>query len=101
MRQENAELEGQQVPPLVRDFGFHHPPEYVEMAASLLVFSNWQCWPESGGWAEQDEYLVRDVKEWFRQRRRAEWEVKHPEEAGFDTEYEPLPDEMPRFRMDQ
>lgn len=94
-------MEGKGVPPRIEDFGFHHPADFVEMAATLLERSNWQCWPDAGGWADQDKYLVRDVLEWFRQRRRALWEIKHPELVDWDTEYEPIPDDMPRFRLDQ
>jgi hypothetical protein len=64
-------------PPRVDDFGFHHPVEYVERTAMLLKLSDFVCWPESGGWADQDDFLVDDVMRWFGLRARVMWELKY------------------------
>lgn len=61
----------------MEDFGFHYPAEYVERAAALLKLSNFSSWPESGGWADQDDFLVADVMRWFHLRSRVMWEMKY------------------------
>jgi hypothetical protein len=59
------------------DFGFHYPVEYVGQAAALLKLSNFTCWPESGGWADQDAFLVDDVMRWLNIRARFMWKLKY------------------------
>lgn len=84
----------QEPPPLIADFGFNYPVEFVRRAVWMLESSNWVAWPDSGGWAEQDEALVDDVFTWLAVRRRLEWEVKN----GFNSDYEELPDDLPPAR---
>lgn len=47
------------------------------MTVQMLELSNWVCWPEGIGWANQDYYLIGDVMTYIRLRRRVEWEVEH------------------------
>lgn len=68
-------------PPEVDDFGFHHPFDFVEQAAQLLEISNWVCWPDPGGWANQDAYLVEDIWTYFNLKARLRYEV----ESRFDS----------------
>jgi len=66
----------------------------VERAVSFLRASSWNCWPESGGWAEQDARLVEDVLTYIQLEQRVQWEVEHHElveSAGMD--------DMPRLTL--
>lgn len=55
---------------------------------TLLELSSWVCWPDSGGWADQDAALVDDVMEYLRVRARWAWELEHPDAEDFDPEFE-------------
>ena len=74
-------------PPLPGNFGFHHPFDFVEETLSWLRLSHYLLWPERGGWAEQDAFLVEDVKRYMALERRQRWEVDHPDR------FEPEPDD--------
>lgn len=65
----------------------------------LLKLSNFQCWPEGKGWANEDDLLVTDVLTWLAVERRAEWEAQY----GIEDEADiiPLETSAPRYRMDQ
>lgn len=64
-------------PPLLADFGFVYPFEFIERTVGFLRLSNYQCWPEIGGWAEQDSALIDDVMVYLSLDRRVAWEVEH------------------------
>lgn len=93
---ESQKTDDEVEPPLVQDFGFHHPESYVRDAVRYLLLSDWTCWPEAGGWAEQDRFLIEDVFTFLAIRRRLTWEVKH----GVNTDYEPLPEDMKVWRLE-
>lgn len=60
---------------------------------AFLRASSWTCWPEGGGWAEQDAFLVDDVLTYLQVERRAAWEIEHGDmmdSSGMD--------DMPRLR---
>lgn len=69
----------------------------MERAVDILERSNFQCWPEAGGWAVQDDLLVQDVLTWLALERRMEWEA----ENGFSDDADIVPSDARRFRMDQ
>lgn len=79
------------------DFEYHYPDSFVETAVVFLERSNWVCWPDGiGGWAEQDAFLVDDIKLYMRLRERAEWEAKH----GIDESAEIQQTDIPLMRLD-
>lgn len=88
--------EDEGAPPLVEDFGFHYPLSYVSRAALFLERSHWQCWPEAGGWAEQDSFLVEDVLAFLALRARLAWEVKHL----MDSDYEVVESDIKPMRFE-
>jgi hypothetical protein len=67
----------------------------VRTAVEFLEASSWVCWPELGGWADQDANLVQDVKRYLRMRRRMRWEVKH----GINSRYEESVDDAPKITL--
>lgn len=69
----------------------------MERTVEILKRSNFQCWPEGPGWANNDDLLVNDVLTWLALERRAEWEVEH----GVDEDADIVPTGSRRFRMDQ
>lgn len=44
---------------------------------TFLRVSGWTCWPERGGWAEQDAFLIEDVLIYLQVELRARWEAEH------------------------
>lgn len=101
IEQEERERKGEenevdlQGPPDYSNFGFHHDQEYVVTTVHFLEASSWVCWPDSGGWASQDTYLVKDVMLYLRLRRRMRWEVKH----GINSRYEESADDAPKINL--
>lgn len=87
-RQQAARDGNDAAPPELDDFGFHHPYAFVEMAAQMLEVSNWVSWPESGGWTDQDSFLVRDVLTYFDLQARIEYEVEQGVPAPDDPRRE-------------
>lgn len=79
------------------EFIYHYPEEFVETAVVFLERSHWVCWPDGvAGWADQDGFLVEDVKLYLRLRERAEWEAKH----GIDESAEIQHSDVKPMRMD-
>lgn len=64
------------------------------MTVRILENSNWVCWPEGNGWANEDAFLINDVLTYLRLRRRTRWEVKH-NYVG----YEPLSEDKPKKKF--
>lgn len=84
-------------PPLVPDFGFHYPLEFVETTVAILEASSWVCWPDGfGGWADQDAFLIDDVMLYLKLRRRAKWETEH----GITDMTEEQHADLPTMRLD-
>ena len=59
-------------PPIPKDFGFHHPEDYVFERANLFV--NYKILPGAGGWDDQDPQWTDDLKTWLSLRNRVQWE---------------------------
>lgn len=64
-------------PPPIDTIRLYHPEWYIERAIDILRRSNFVCWPESGGWAEQDELLVNDVMIYLALEAQMEWEARY------------------------
>lgn len=73
----------------------HHPYDYVKRTLDLLTISNWTCWPEAGGWIDQDEYLVEDVFHLYDCRQQAK------ERASWEKEHNALPRDEDIIRIDE
>lgn len=80
------------------DFGFSYPLPFLEMTISILEASGWSCWPEAGGWADQDDRLIQDVMLYLKLRDRAKWEAEHGISPA-QAQSEPGPEK--RFKLDQ
>lgn len=87
------------LPPPMPKIGLYHEQSYVERTVALLKRSNFQSWPEAGGWANQDDLLVMDVQMYLALEVRMEWEARYGVEE--DGDIIPLPTETKRFSMDQ
>lgn len=91
-RERKGEEEDGHGPPSVGDFGMHYPISYVRRAVFFLRQFN--TWPESGGWMDQDGYLLDDIHEYVKIERRVKWEVKH----GV-THMEEIPADAPKAKL--
>lgn len=76
------------------DFGFTYPFGYVEQTVQFLKLSSWTCWPEAGGWAEQDAALIEDVMMYLKLEQWLEYELEHP--GVTETQ---MPDETPTMKL--
>lgn len=65
------------------DFGFHYPYVYVRRTADILKASNFVCWPQSGGWENQDSFLVDDVLTYLGIENRIKWENEGQNQADY------------------
>lgn len=84
-------------PALAGDFGMNYPLNYVRRAVDFLRQFN--SWPDSGGWADQDTHLLDDIDQYVRIEHRLKWEV----ENGVPPEGYQEPQDTgssPIFRMD-
>lgn len=66
------------------------------MAHTILELSQWACWPDAGGWADQDAALVDDITTYAKLKRRIEWEVENKVDG---KGHQPLPEDIPKERF--